>query len=122
MKEKNEGLTRRDFAKAAALTTAAAMVPSELLAQQEKTAPEAAKGQAAPEAPKLSADSQAEADLAYETIMQKYGGRFSAEQKTEIKRLVYQQQSGLDKVRAFAVKNSDAPATAFKPLVPEVKR
>jgi len=70
----------------------------------------------------LSAESQAEADLAHETLMRRYGSRFSDEQKSEIKRLVNQQQGGLDKIRAFAVKNSDEPATVFKPLVAEAKR
>jgi hypothetical protein len=120
MKKENDGLSRRDFAKAAAFTTAAALVPSELLAKQEKPAPDA-KGPA-PEAPKLTAESQAEADLAHETLMRKYGSRFSDKQKSEIKRLVKQQQEGLDKIRAFAVNNSDEPATVFKPLIAEEKR
>ena len=102
MKKQNEGLSRREFAKAAALTTAAVLVP-ELLSQEQKPATEAAKP---PEAPKLSPESQAEADTAYETLMRKYGRRFTDEQKAEIKRLVMQQQSSLDKLRAVPVKNS----------------
>lgn len=115
-------LSRREFAKAAAVTAAAAMVPAELLAQQEKPAPEAAKTETAPQTPKLSAQGQAEADLAYETLMRKYGPRFSEEQKRDIKRLVNAQQTGLEKLRAFRVTNGDEPATIFKPLVPEAKR
>jgi hypothetical protein len=114
MKKQDEGLSRREFAKAAALTTAAVLVPSELLSQEQKPASEAAK---APEAPKLSPASQAEADMAYETLMRKYGRRFTDEQKTEIKRLVVQQQSSLDKLRAATVKNSDEPATVFQILI-----
>ena len=114
MKKQNEGLSRREFAKAAALTTAAVLVPSEMLSQEQKTAPEAAKP---PETPKLSPESQAEADMAYETLMRKYGRRFTDEQKIEIKRLVSQQQSSLDKLRAALVKNSDEPATVFQVLI-----
>ena len=114
MKKQDEGLSRREFAKAAALTTAAVLVPSKVLSQEQKTAPAAAKP---PEAPKLSQESQAEADMAYETIMRKYGRRFTDEQKTEIKRLVGQQQSSLDKLRAATVKNSDEPATVFQILI-----
>jgi hypothetical protein len=114
MKNENEGLSRREFAKAAALTTAAVLVPSELLSQEQKPSPETAKP---PGAAKLSAGSQAEAEMAYETLMRKYGQRFSDEQKSEIKRLAIQQQSSLDKLRAAAVSNADEPATVFQILI-----
>ena len=122
MRKTTEGLSRREFAKAAAVTAAAAMVPADLMSQQEKPATEATKSETAPPTTKLSAQGQAEADLAYETLMRKYGTRFSEEQKRDIKRLVNAQQSGLEKLRAFSVSNSDEPATVFKPLVPEAKR
>src|ERR1700754_3038670 len=110
MKEKLDALSRRDFAKAAALTTAAALVPTAAFAQEQKVAPEAAKESTAP-GPKLSPESQAEADLAYEMLMKKYGSRFSEEQKREVKRSAAAQQSALDKLRAFPVGNGDEPAT-----------
>ncbi len=112
---KKDGISRRDFAKAAALTTAAALVPLELVAQEQKPPATEAKPPAKPpEAPKLSEASQAEADLAYQTIMRKYGSRFSDEQKKEVKRLVDAQQQALDKLRAYAVTNGDQPATVLK--------
>ena len=121
--EKNlNELSRRDFAKAAALTTAAVLVPAELIAQETKPAPQASKQETAPSPAKLPAASQAEADLAYETLMKKYGGRFTEDQKKDIKRLVNAQQGALDKLRAFSVGNSDEPAAVFKPLLPEGKR
>lgn len=122
MKTDREGLSRRDFAKAAALTGAAALLPGELLSQEQKPAPEAAKESSAPTAAKLSATSQAEADMAYETLMRKYGQRFTDEQKADIKRLVNQQQSGLDKLRAATVTNSDEPGTVFQIYTGEAKR
>jgi hypothetical protein len=122
MKNRGSAISRRAFAKAAALTSAAAFVSGDLLAQQEKPAPEAAKENTQSQPPALSPQNQAEADLAYETLMRKYGSRFSDEQKKEVKRLVNQQQSGLAKLREFSVTNGHEPATVFKPLVPEVKR
>lgn len=114
MKKEMEGLSRREFAKAAALTTAAVLVPSELLSQEQKPAPEAPKAEKPPETPKLSPESQTEADLAYEALMRKYGRRFTDEQKADIKRLVVQQQSALDKLRTASVSNSGEPATVFQ--------
>ena len=114
--KKEYGISRREFAKAAMVTTAATLVPAELVAQQEKPAPTtAAKPPETPaQTPKLSEASQAEADLAYETLMSKYGSRFSEDQKKDIKRLVNSQQGTLDKLRAFAVTNGDQPALVLK--------
>jgi hypothetical protein len=128
--KKKDGVSRREFAKAAALTTVGALVPVELIAQQEKPASTtAAKPPETPaQTPKLSESSQAEADLAYETLMRKYGSRFSEEQKKDIKRLVNSQQGVLDKLRTFGVSNGDQPATVLrfppmtKLIAPEVKR
>ncbi len=122
MNKETEGLSRREFAKAAALTTAAVLVPSELVSQQQKPAPEAAKESTAPAVARLSPESQAEADMAYETLMRKYGKRFTDEQKADIKRLVNQQQGALDKIRAAKVANSDEPATVFQIYAGEEKR
>ena len=114
--------SRREFAKAAALTTAAAFVTADLSAQETKPAPETSKAESAPSTTKLSPSSQAEADMAYETLMRKYGSRFTEEQKKEIRRLVSAQQGALDKLRSFSVSNSDEPASVFKPLVPGDKQ
>jgi hypothetical protein len=122
MKIEKQGISRRDFAKAAAMSAAVVVVPSDLLAQDQNPAPEAAKGESSPSTTKLSPASQAEADLSYETILRKYGSRFSEDQKKEIRRLVNQQQSGLDKLRAFPIGNSVEPANVFKPLVQEGHR
>ena len=115
-------ISRRTFTKAAALTTAAAIAPTSILSQESKAAPDAAKEQSPSLGPRLAPQSQAEADLAYETLMKKYGSRFTEEQKQEVKRLVNVQQSGLDKLRGFSVTNGDEPATVFLPLMPEGRR
>jgi hypothetical protein len=125
MNKEDVTVSRREFAKAAALTTAAALAPIDLLAQQQSPKETTqAKPPAKPpetEAIKLSEVSRAEADFAYQTLMRKYGGRFNEEQKKDIKRLIYAQQEGLDKLRAFAVTNGDQPATVFKLAMPEAK-
>lgn len=123
MEETEERISRREFAKAAALTTVAALAPLDLIAQQEKQPTTQAKPpEKPPETPKLSEASRAEADLAYETVIRKFGSRFSEEQKQDIKRLIDQQQGGLDKLRAFSVTNGDQPATVLKLVIPEGTR
>lgn len=89
------------------------MLPRDLLAQSQKPAPEAAKAQQ-PKLPELPPASQAEADMAYDAILRKWGSRFSDAEKADLKRLVYQQQKGLDTMRAFELRNGDAPATVLK--------
>jgi hypothetical protein len=115
-------VSRREFAKAAALTTAAAFAPLELIAQQRPTT-EAKPPEKPPEAQpiQLSETSKAEADFAYQTLMRKYAGRFTEEQKKDIKRLIYAQQEGLEKLRKFPVTNGDQPATVLKLALPEAK-
>ena len=106
-------ISRRDFAVSAALATAAiAAVPSDLLAQEKGTA-DAAKP-AAPQVPKLSAASQAEAEERYAAILRKYGSRLSDEQKRDVQKSLISQQQGLDQIRAFPLENWDEPATVFK--------
>jgi hypothetical protein len=108
-------ISRREFAFSAALATAAiATAPADLLAQ-EKPAAEAAKPEA-PQPPKLSAASQAEAEERYAAILRKYGSRLSEDQKKDVHRNLISQQQGLDQVRAFALENWDEPATVFNPL------
>src|ERR1700743_1718774 len=116
-------VSRRELPKAAALTPAPALAPIDLLAQQQppKETTQAKPPAKPPETQpiKLSEVSRAEADFAYETLMRKYGGRFNQEQKKDIKRLIYAQQEGLDKLRAFAVTNGDQPATVLQVVLPE---
>jgi hypothetical protein len=118
MNKDDLAVSRREFAKAAALTTAAALAPIDLLAQQQpaKETTQAKPPEKPPETEpiKLSETAKSEADFAYETLMRKYAGRFTEEQKKDIKRLIYAQQEGLEKLRAFPVTNGDQPATVLK--------
>ncbi len=47
-------------------------------------------------------------------VFRKYGSRLSEEQKTDIRRTMAETQSGLEKMRAFALQNVDQPATVFQ--------
>jgi hypothetical protein len=120
-------LSRRDFAKSAALAvTAAVAAPADLLAQSEKPSPvsppqeQPQKPSATPpSAPELSPAARAEAQQCYQALLQKYGTRFTEEQKKDIARLLDQQQKGIEAVRAFALENSDEPSTMLRLYVRE---
>ncbi len=109
-----QNLSRREFARAAALTAAAAALPLEVIAQTEKT-PTAVKPQQPPaEAGKeLSTAAKAEAQQSYEALIGKYGERFTDEQKKELMRLLEQQQKSIETVRGVFLENGDEPATVL---------
>lgn len=140
--KKERGISRREFARRAALASAAASIApavagasaaTEALASGAATAaPDAANlpdaqatgifAAAAPaqqpaNTPKLSAEGQAEAEARYQSIVNQYGKRFSEEQKTDLRRLCYVAQPPLDRLRAYALANGDAAALYLKPLV-----
>ena len=122
-------VSRREFTRRAAFCTAGLLAYPDLH-------PDAAHGAAAPEppqpspapaqtptgAPQLSPPSQAEADSRYQAIIHQYGDRFSDAQKTDLKRLCIFAQPPLDRIRAYAVGNSDLPALYLKPLVDRDKK
>ena len=96
------------------------LVPS--AAASEPPQPSQASPQTPTGAPKLSPQSQAEADSRYQAILNQYGDRFSDAQKTDLKRLCIFAQPPLDRIRAYAVGNSDLPALYLKPLVDRDKK
>ena len=57
----------------------------------------------------------------FQTILSQYGNRFSAEQKSDIRRLCELAQPSLDRLRAYALENGDNPALYLKPLVEREK-
>lgn len=71
--------------------------------------------------PKLSPESQAEADARLQSILAQYGSRFADEQKTELRRLCAVAQQPLDRLRAYALDNGANPALYLKPLVEREK-
>ncbi len=100
-------LSRRDFARGAALAaTAAVLLPQEVLAQSSVTPADVTEA-----APKLSPEAQAEAEEKAASILRRYGSRLSEEQRAEVRKNVLQGQRSLEQLRAFPLDNSDEPAT-----------
>jgi len=116
----NHRISRREFARRVAITSAATLVPASALATPDLAPP--ATGQFAPNAPKLPAASQAEADARTQSVLTQFGSRLSDAQKSEIARLSNNQQRQLDTIRAFSVQNGDDPALYLKPLMEREKK
>ena len=108
-KHKN-GITRRGFARGAAVAATAALFPS-----HEIWAESSAPLQAQPNpTEKLSPAARAEVDAKAKEIFRKYGSRLTDEQKADIRKVLAETQDGLEKMRRFALDNGDQPATVFK--------
>ena len=145
------GISRREFARRAALASAPAIVvpamavwspaPASAAAPlSHATGAEAPTAQApaavastqaattsaanaqAPNLPKLSPEGQAEVDARIQTILGQYGSRLSEEQQTDIRRLCTLAQPPLDRLRAYHLENSDGSALYLKPLVEREKK
>jgi len=143
---KTGGISRREFARRAALASAIASVaPTAALTATPPQPNEHAAGAAAgrlsgaakdggrlldpasevpqqtPEIAKLSPESRAEVEARIQAIFAQYGNRFSEEQKADIRRLCAVAQPSLDRLRAYALENGDGPALYLKPLVEREK-
>jgi hypothetical protein len=138
-----KGISRREFARRAALASAvAAVAPAAAVSTSAALSSEAATVAAAdrgarlsdpsskvvPSAeqqptdlPKLSPESHAEVEARVQTILSQYGSRFSDAQKNDLRRLCHVAQPPLDRLRAYALENGDAPALYLKPLVEREK-
>ena len=112
--------SRREFARRAVVGAASATLLPLPNLLPDATTPGPA--QASANAPKLSPQSQAEADSRFEAILQQYPDRFSETQKGELKRLCVFAQPPLDRIRAYTVGNGDLPALYLKPLVDREKK
>jgi|SRR6516164_4831723 len=117
-------VSRREFARRTAALGSAAASASLLPLAGFLAVPgqSAASGQTPPSAPKLSPESQAEADSRYQAILAQYPDRFSDAQKTDLKRLCIFLQPSLDHIRAYTVANGDLPSLYLKPLVDREKK
>ena len=114
------GISRREFARRAAVASAVSIVSAGNLPADAATSKHFLPQ--SPDAPKLSAESQAEADARYEAILSLYRSRFSDEQKAELYRLCLIAQPSLDRLRAYPIDNGDGPALYLKPLVEREKK
>lgn len=108
-------LSRREFARRAAVAlTTAAVLPASLLSQETTPKPTSSANQPPQPPTALSPDLQAEGELKYQWIIQTYGKRLSEEQKRDLHRLVMEGQKPLAAFRAFPLENSNQPATVLK--------
>lgn len=111
----NFTISRREFARRAAIVSAAAsFAPSKLLDSEISPAP---PPQQSSSAPALSPESQIEVQSRIQSILAQYGSRLSETQKADIRRLATEAQAPLDRLRAYAVENGDDPALYLKPLI-----
>ena len=118
---RKSGISRRQFARRAALLSASAsIVPAASVFASSSVATSAQ--QPAETHPNLPAESQAEAEARYQQILSQYGSRFSAEEKTSLREMNLVTQTSLDKVRAYSLENGDGPALYLKPLVEREKK
>lgn len=112
-------LSRREFARRAAILSAVALVPPSPPPMYS------AVGQPAPQqpsdTPSLSPESQAEAEARYQAILVVYGSRLADAQKLDLRRLSFTAQPPLDRLRAYEIENGDGPALYLKPLVEREK-
>jgi hypothetical protein len=135
-------ITRREFARRAALASAvAAVAPGAAMSTPAARSHEPANvadadfggrlsdpsSKLAPpeqqpaDMPKLSPESHAEAEARIQTVLTQYGSRFNDAQKADIRRLCFLAQPPLDRLRAYALENGDSCALYFKPLVEREK-
>jgi hypothetical protein len=85
--------------------------------QEPPPEPHSAPGpaQQTPSDTALSPAAEAEVESKIQSILQKYGSRLNETQKTDIRRLVKEGQKPLERLRAYALENSDAPALVLHP-------
>jgi len=121
---KTDRITRREFARRAAIASAVASVaPASAVATPASAVPPSAPP--SPPQPadlsKLSPESHAEVEARIQTILNQYGSRFSDAQKADLRRLCALAQPPLDRLRAYALENGDGSALYLKPLVEREK-
>jgi hypothetical protein len=123
-------LSRREFARRAALASAVASIaptaavtapPSGAHTTTQDSLPATPQNSTA-NPPRLSAESQTEADARFQSILVLYGPRFSNEQKNDLHRLCAAVQPSLDHIRAYKVGNGDGPALYLEPLYEREKK
>jgi len=113
-------ISRREFARRAAIASAVAIAPAATLSGLPVSAE--FPGQQTKDTPSLSPESQTEAEARFQSILVVYGARFSEAQKTDLRRLCGLAQLPLDNLRKFTIENGDSPALYLKPLVERAKK
>jgi hypothetical protein len=119
-RNKGQKINRREFARGAALLSAA-MVPAGI-AFNGPTAAATADAQLPEGAEKLTPESRVEAEARFQQIMSQYGSRFDSDEQKSVRDSCYGLQRSLERLRAFHLENGDAPAVYLKPLVEREKK
>ena len=118
--EKDYSISRREFALRAAMVSAAALAPANLLSADELS------DTSSPQQPlnpaNLSPESQAEVESRIQAILGEYGSRFSDAQKADLRRLCKEAQPVLDRLRAYPTENGSGPALYLRPLMEREKK
>jgi len=118
--EKAHAISRREFARRAAMVSAASLAPANLLSAD--SLPAAPQTQQPPNPANLSPESRAEVESRIQAILGEYSGRFSDAQKVDLRRLCKEAQPVLDRLRAYPVENGDGPALYLRPLMEREKK
>lgn len=124
MSAKNgSAISRREFARRAAFVSAAASLsPSELLTRESVASAMLPPQATTPSAPKLSPESQAEMESRLQAVFSQHGSRLSDAQKSDLRRIAADGQAALDRLRAYPTDNGDGPALYLKPLMEREKK
>jgi hypothetical protein len=132
------GISRREFARRAAIASAVAAVapaasiattaappkePANVAADRREgfSDPTSNAPQQPADLPKLSPEGRAEVEARIQSIFSQYASRFSEAQKADLRRLCNLAQPPLDRLRAYALENGDGPGLYLKPLLEREK-
>src|SRR6267142_50446 len=114
---KDHAMSRREFARRAAMVSAVTLAPANLLGSDVLPAMTQQ-----PTSANLSPESRAEVESRIQAILGEYSGRFSDAQKVDLRRLCEEAQPVLDRLRAYPVENGDGPALYLRPLMEREKK
>jgi hypothetical protein len=114
-------ISRRQFARRAAVVSAAAtLTPAETILASSPSPAAPQSSQNPP--PQLSPQAQIEAESRYHQILSLYGDRLDDSQKANIKRMCSDLQATVERIRKFNLQNGNASALYLKPLVEHQKK
>jgi hypothetical protein len=118
--QQDKKLSRRAFACRAALVSASAgLISSGLIYPTASVAIESA--QTPDSLPKLTPEGQAEANARCQYVFSRSGSRLTEQERDLVKMVCALTQPGLDRLRAYPLKNGDLPALFLKPIVEREK-
>ena len=101
---KSNRITRRQFARGAAVAAAGAALLPHRLAAQSYPSPGS----------KLSPEAQSEVEAKLQNVLRKYGSRLSQAEKADVRRLLLLNQESLEQLRSYQLENSDQPALVLR--------